>query len=256
MTKQKFDINQLRVASPCSVGWATMAGDERVRHCQSCQLNIYNTAEMTKNEVEDLIANREGKLCIRLYKRADGTVLTKDCPVGFRAYQKRVARFAGATLATILGLFSISFGQKEQNTNLIDASKINIVKTQTQSQIGSLSGVIVDANDGVIPEAEIRLYKENSKKVLKTKSDDYGKYSFEELTEGNYILEVKFKGFTTQKVTGLMIKSGDKLEMKVEMSLGQEYVTVGIYAEEPLIDINSTGGTTTVTRQMIDRLPH
>ena len=113
MTKRNFDINKLRVAAPCPVGWATMSGDERVRHCQSCQLSIYNSAEMTKREAEDLIATREGRLCIRLYKRADGTVLTKDCPLGIRAYQKRISRFAGATLATILGLFSVSFGQKE-----------------------------------------------------------------------------------------------------------------------------------------------
>jgi hypothetical protein len=119
MTKQNFNINKLRVASPCSTGWETMSGDERVRRCHSCELNIYNISEMTKNEVEDLIANREGRLCIRLYKRTDGTVLTKDCPVGFRAYQKRVARFAGAALATVLGLFSVSFGQKPRKKLLM-----------------------------------------------------------------------------------------------------------------------------------------
>ena len=133
MENQKFDINKLRVASPCSVGWDEMKGNERVRRCDSCELNIYNIAEMTKAEAGDLIANREGRLCIRLYKRADGTVLTKDCPVGFRAYQKRVARFAGATLATIIGLFSVSFGQKEDK-NSGDASKVKIVRTVNQNQ--------------------------------------------------------------------------------------------------------------------------
>src|SRR5215203_982280 len=113
MTKQTFDINKLRVAAPCSVSWEAMTGDERARHCDSCQLNVYNISEMTRAEAEDLITGREGRLCIRLYKRADGTVLTKDCPVGLRAYQKRIARFAGAALATVLGLFSVSFGQKD-----------------------------------------------------------------------------------------------------------------------------------------------
>ncbi len=119
MNKQNFDINSLRVASPCTVGWETMSGDERVRRCNSCELNIYNITEMTKLEVEDLITKRKDRVCIRLYKRADGTVLTKDCPVGIRAYQKRVARFAGAALTTILGLFSVSFGQKEDKNQLM-----------------------------------------------------------------------------------------------------------------------------------------
>ena len=129
MENQKFDINKLRVASPCSVGWETMTGDERVRHCRSCQLNVYNIAGRTSGEVKSLIENREGRLCIRLYKRTDGTVLTKDCPIGFRAYQKRIARFAGATLATVLGLFSISFGQKEDK-NSDDTSKVKILRTE------------------------------------------------------------------------------------------------------------------------------
>jgi hypothetical protein len=56
------------------------------------------------------------------------TVLTKDCPVGIRAYQKKAAHFAGAALATIFGLFSISFGQKE-NDKTVDASKEEISRT-------------------------------------------------------------------------------------------------------------------------------
>jgi hypothetical protein len=128
MIKQNFHIDKLRVASPCSVGWEEMTGDECIRHCNSCQLNIYNIAEMTEAEVKNLISSYEGRLCIRLYKRADGTVLTKDCPVGIRAYQKKAAHFAGAALATIFGLFSISFGQKE-NDKTVDASKEEISRT-------------------------------------------------------------------------------------------------------------------------------
>ena len=104
-----------------------MSGDERVRGCHSCKLNIYNISEMSKREVEGLITKRESRVCIRLYKRADGTVLTKDCPVGFRAYQKRAARFAGTALATVLGLFSVSFGQKEDE-KMVDTSNVNIVR--------------------------------------------------------------------------------------------------------------------------------
>ena len=58
INKQNFDVNNLRVASPCSVSWETMSGDERVRRCHSCELNIYNIAEMTSKEVENLITNR------------------------------------------------------------------------------------------------------------------------------------------------------------------------------------------------------
>jgi hypothetical protein len=58
-----------------------MAGDERVRHCTLCSLNVYNFAEMTREEVRELLARTEGRVCARLYRRAGGTVLTRDCPL-------------------------------------------------------------------------------------------------------------------------------------------------------------------------------
>ena len=113
MKTEKFDVNKLRVASPCSVGWGNMAGGESKRFCDLCSLNVYNVSEMSTAEVQDLITESEGHICMRLYKRIDGTVITKDCPVGFRAYQKRLARLAGVALSAILSLFSVSYGQKE-----------------------------------------------------------------------------------------------------------------------------------------------
>ncbi|HMJ09235.1 MAG TPA: hypothetical protein VK468_09530, partial [Pyrinomonadaceae bacterium] len=86
----RFEINKVRVASPCSVGWESMSGNDRVRTCDSCRLNIYNTAEMTAAEVASLIQNHKGRLCIRLRRRADGTLITKDCPVGVRHYHRRL----------------------------------------------------------------------------------------------------------------------------------------------------------------------
>ncbi|MDQ3711758.1 MAG: carboxypeptidase-like regulatory domain-containing protein [Acidobacteriota bacterium] len=253
MNKQNFDINSLRVASPCTVGWETMSGDERVRHCNSCELNIYNITEMTKLEVEDLITKRKDRVCIRLYKRADGTVLTKDCPVGIRAYQKRVARFAGAALTTILGLFSVSFGQKEDKKS-IDASKIKIVRTINQNQESVLSGIVSDSSGAVIAGVELRLYKEGSKEFLKVDSDDEGNYIFKDIPSGKYILEASFSNFGMKKIINLQIKSGEKLTMNVELK--PLNTIVGIFLEEPLIDTTSSSLTTKFTRKQIENLPY
>lgn len=73
---------QLKIASPCPASWDDMEGDDRVRFCPECELNVYNIASMTEAEAVELIAEREGRVCVRLYQREDGTVLTRDCPVG------------------------------------------------------------------------------------------------------------------------------------------------------------------------------
>jgi hypothetical protein len=256
MTKPTFDINKLRVAAPCSIPWETMTGDERVRRCDSCRMNIYNIAEMTRAEAENLIKKREGRLCIRLYKRADGTILTKDCPVGLRAYRKRIARLAGAALATVLGLFSASFGQKDEPIT-IDASQVKIGKTLNQNQESSLSGVIVDPNGAVIPGAEIKLYKEGEKKAkFKVKSDENGEYAFKSLAAGKYTMAVRFEGFKKIRIGILEIKSGENNQLNVTLEVETGTVVVGIYGEAPLIDMESTSVKTTISREMIDRLPN
>ncbi len=82
-----------KIASPCSADWNAMQGDDQVRYCGKCEKSVYNLSEMTADEAEALIVEREGKMCVRFYARTDGTVLTKDCAVGAR---RKWATRAGA----------------------------------------------------------------------------------------------------------------------------------------------------------------
>ena len=52
-------LDGIRIASPCPVSWDRMTGDERVRHCDECQLSVYNIAELTRPEAEALIAAKK-----------------------------------------------------------------------------------------------------------------------------------------------------------------------------------------------------
>jgi hypothetical protein len=106
MQKSVPVLEGLSVASPCTVSWDTMKGDDRVRHCGACRLNVFNLSEMSRRQAEDLIRKKEGRLCVRFYRRADGTVLTKDCPVGIRAIRRRIALAWSAAAALFLGAFA------------------------------------------------------------------------------------------------------------------------------------------------------
>jgi hypothetical protein len=96
MNRNNRFLDGLKIASPCKVDWNSMTGDERIRACAQCRLNVYNLSEMTRAEAEHLIIEKEGRLCVRFYRRADGTVLTRDCPVGLRAARLKLLRLAGA----------------------------------------------------------------------------------------------------------------------------------------------------------------
>lgn len=113
MRKFTSPLEGLRVAAPCPADWEKMVGDERVRFCGQCSLHVYNLSGMTKREAEGLVANAEGRLCVRYYQRADGSVLTRNCPVGLRALRLRVSRVAGAALSAVIGFFAglgLNFG--------------------------------------------------------------------------------------------------------------------------------------------------
>jgi hypothetical protein len=73
-------LDDICIATPCRANWDDMTGDDRVRECALCARSVYNIAAMTSEEATALIAGREGRLCARLFRRADGTIVTADCP--------------------------------------------------------------------------------------------------------------------------------------------------------------------------------
>ena len=83
-----------------------MIGNERSRHCGECKLNVYNLSGMTRVEAENLLLNAEGRVCVRYFKRADGTVLTKDCPVGWKALKHRVSKTSAAFASIVFAALS------------------------------------------------------------------------------------------------------------------------------------------------------
>ena len=103
-------LENLRIATPCQADWDDMTGDARVRFCGRCAKNVYNLSAMTRQEGEALLREKEG-LCVRLYRRRDGTVLTADCPVGVRRERLRQRLWASisgvaASAALLVGLWS------------------------------------------------------------------------------------------------------------------------------------------------------
>lgn len=92
-------IDGLEIATPCEVPWDSLAGGARGRHCGKCKQNVYNIEAMSRGEALRLVAAREGRVCLRIFRRPDGTVVTADCWSRLRAAR---ARGAGAFLAILV----------------------------------------------------------------------------------------------------------------------------------------------------------
>ena len=104
----RFDspLDNVRVAAPCNSDWQQMIGNERARFCAQCNLNVYNLSSMNKSEAESFIARNEGSVCVRFYRRRDGSIITENCPVGLRAIRRRMSYLARAVASAVLGFFT------------------------------------------------------------------------------------------------------------------------------------------------------
>ncbi|MDP3279236.1 MAG: hypothetical protein Q8Q09_28860 [Deltaproteobacteria bacterium] len=96
-------LQTIHVASPCNVPWSSMSGDDHVRHCDLCDKNVYDLSSLTRDQAESLVRSNNGQMCVKFFRRADGTILTQDCPIGVtkRArVRRRAAVVAFALTAT------------------------------------------------------------------------------------------------------------------------------------------------------------
>lgn len=128
-------LEDIRIASPCHASWDAMQGDDRVRHCGSCQKNVYDLSNMTRDDAEALLQKTEGRVCVRFYKRADGTVLTQDCPVGLARVRRRLA-LIGAGVAAGLGLIAAFFGLRRDEAPI---KMGEVIRHQVDVEMGDVA---------------------------------------------------------------------------------------------------------------------
>ena len=253
INERQFDIDKLRVATPCPAGWENMAGGDRQRYCGLCELNVYNFSGMTAGEIERLVVKNEGRLCIRLHRRADGTVITKDCPVGIRAYRKRVTGFAAAAFAAVLGLFSISFGQKEKSKDPHPQPKIE--RTFANSTTCEIRGKVTDQMGAVVPGAIIKFVGADRKETFQQTNDE-GSFHTSALRAGIYKIEISQSGFRKYKIERFKLNPGEKVLMTFELEAAEQEV-IGIVGEttiDNVIDINAIKDLKPAYRPVFDLL--
>src|SRR5262249_55448755 len=122
-------------------------GDDRVRHCSECDLNVYNLSEMTRAEAERLILIREGRLCVRFYRRSDGTILTQNCPCGLRVLIRRVSRIAAAILTATMSVGS----------TLSHAASKKPAQAQENQATGAIDVTVMDPSGAFVQNAKTML---------------------------------------------------------------------------------------------------
>jgi len=201
-------LPRIQVASPCPADWDAMAGDNRVRHCDQCDLDVYNFSEMTSAEIKRLVAASRGqRLCGRLYRRADGTVLTRDCPIGLQVRIRRVSRRVGAALSAAMSV-GLAAAQTQPR---VPSSLVQIQKPEAGIDL-----VVTDPSGAVIPKAKVSVV-DSSGKEIEGATDQGGEYRLPHLSPGAYQLRVQSPGFKTAMTT-VTVPGSRKAQVTLEVS--------------------------------------
>lgn len=194
-------LNNIRVASPCSADWEQMSGDNRIRRCHACNLNIYNFSEFSEAEIRELLASRKERLCGRLFQRHDGTVITQNCPVGLKKVVRRISRIAGAILSVVLpsiGGAPAAIAQSYARTNVSSSG---------------LSVEITDPTGAVIPGATVVLTEATRKQTIHATADKKGRVSLWVGLSGRYHLTVSAP-YMRPFVRDVDLRSGEVLSLR------------------------------------------
>jgi hypothetical protein len=162
MRENTNPLDNIRIASPCGADWDAMYGSDRKRFCSECRLNVYNISEMTQDEAENMILRSEGRLCLRVFKRKDGTVLTQDCPVGWKHVKRRISLVYKAAIGLASGFLAGMLGLGAMRT-LAEFVQYPDPPPLPESTNGVTFG-LYDGTVSNLPEIKNEIFKERKNK--------------------------------------------------------------------------------------------
>jgi hypothetical protein len=120
---------------------------------------------------------------------------------------------------------------------------------------GTLTGVVVDAQGAVIPNASVQLKSPSTDAIQEGKSNRAGEFTFPELAPGIYQLTVTFPGFQTKKIDDIDVQVSTVVNEKVELAIGAESTVVDIVANGVQVETASSSLVSVVDTQQVQDEP-
>ncbi|MBN8731407.1 MAG: TonB-dependent receptor [Acidobacteria bacterium] len=126
--------------------------------------------------------------------------------------------------------------------------------SQAQTSTATLSGVVVDPQEGTVAEAVITLEDTARGARRSTISNSSGAFVFSQLAPSEYVITVERGGFSKSKLTGLAMNAGDQRSIRIPMQVAARGESVEVMAESPLVR-EAPSVATSVDRRFIENQP-
>jgi hypothetical protein len=128
--------------------------------------------------------------------------------------------------------------------------------SQAQITKGSLSGVILDSQGAVVPDAEIKATNKDTGETATTKTDNGGLFRLNLLSVGSYKVEVSKQGFRKISLDGVTIDSGQDHGLgSLKLEIGDITTSIEVSSSAPLVDSTEAQISTSFTTSTLVTMP-
>jgi ankyrin repeat protein len=215
-------FNRMKITAPCTADWDSMAGNDQVRFCEHCQLDVTNLSSMTRENAMQLVARSQGRLCVRFITTPRGRILTGAMPEKLYRIRRRVSRIAATAFSATISV-STAMAQNPTVSNAKDPQEILLIEPETRAETivdeftAGVRGMVKDPDGAAISNATVVLVNQETGEEQTVISSAPGNYAFEFLPQGDYLLWARKPGFRTESEM-LTVAANTRIEVDVEMS--------------------------------------
>jgi len=124
-----------------------------------------------------------------------------------------------------------------------------------QSATGAISGIVTDAQGGVVPNAEVAATNTQTRVITNTKTNESGVYNLPYLRLGTYEVRITAPGLKATVVTGVVVDQNNISRIDRTLELGSITESITVEAAAPLLQQESTTFDAEVTRKFVEDLP-
>lgn len=138
--------------------------------------------------------------------------------------------------------------------SLLSIAFILSVSMFSQSNTGTITGVVTDPNGAVVPNATVTVTNQgtNEKRVVQTDND--GRYEIPSISTGIYSVEASASGFQAATVKDLRLAVGERARANIEIAAGNVSAVVTVINQTRIDTETSTIGDT-IDSQRISENP-
>jgi hypothetical protein len=120
----------------------------------------------------------------------------------------------------------------------------------------SIAGVVKDPSGAVLPGVTVAIASDVL--IEKTRSavtDSDGQYRIIDLRPGIYVVTFALEGFQSTRREGLELPANFTATVNVELHVGSLQETVTVSGQSPVVDVQTTGTSQSLPRQVLDSIP-